>query len=124
MTPAQYLQRRLSNSIILNAVLASVLGKVIDRDFVANRNIVQSLRQVGGIQFSVCCGVILLATLIPKGAFAFNPKSFNDREQPVDVLDGAVLKQGGSTEDSPKEEYDDFTKPVYSDSDKVNASRA
>lgn len=110
--------------IILNAVLSSVLGKVIDRDFVANRNIVQSLREVGGIQFSVCCGVILLATLIPKGAFAFNPKNFNDTEHQTEILDGAVLKQGGSTEDSPKEDLDDFSKPVYAESDKVNASRA
>lgn len=72
----------------------------------------------------MCCGVILLATLIPKGAFAFNPKSFNESEHEMEVLDGAVLKQGGSTEDSPKEDLDDFSKPVYAESDKANASRA
>lgn len=32
---------------------------------------------VGGIHFSVASGLILLATLIPAGALAFNPKVLN-----------------------------------------------
>lgn len=111
--------------IVFNAVLSSVLGKVIDRDFVATRTITNSLRQVGGIQFSVCCGIILLATLIPRGALSFNPKRISSQTADIDVLDGAVLKQGGSTTDSDdgtaafknerKGEYgdEDFNKPTY-----------
>jgi len=64
-----------SSYIVMNAVLSSVLGTVIDRDFTAHKNIISSLRRVGGIQFSVCSSIILLATFVPKGAFAFNPKT-------------------------------------------------
>lgn len=107
--------------IVFNAVLSSVLGKVIDRDFVATKTITNSLRQVGGIQFSVCCGIILLATLVPKGAFAFNPKRLSGQKEDIDPLDGAVLKQGGVTtsddekaERSPVGDYaDDDSKPTY-----------
>lgn len=48
-----------------------------DNDFVAHKTIYQSLTQVGGIQFSVGCGIILLATFIPAGAFSWNPKVLN-----------------------------------------------
>ena len=34
----------------------------------------ESSPAVSRIQFSVCSGIILLSTLIPKGAFALNPK--------------------------------------------------
>ncbi|KDR78225.1 hypothetical protein GALMADRAFT_138347 [Galerina marginata CBS 339.88] len=61
--------------IVLNAVFSSVLGTVIDKDFTKNKNIVHSLKTVGGAQFSIACGIIILSTFIPKGAFAFNPKS-------------------------------------------------
>ncbi|BGP40563.1 hypothetical protein JCM10449v2_004525 [Rhodotorula kratochvilovae] len=74
-------------------ILSSVLGGVIDDDFVANGNITTSLRQVGGVQFSVGCGVILAASLIPRGAFALNPK----------VLNGAPLQgQEGAEEEGIK----------------------
>lgn len=63
-----------SSYIVFNAVLSSTLGKVIDRDFTTNRNIISSLRHVGGMQFSIYCGIIILATFIPRGSLAFNPK--------------------------------------------------
>jgi hypothetical protein len=105
----------------MNAVLSSVLGKVIDRDFVATKTITQSLRQVGGIQFSVGCAIIILATFIPKGALALNPKSINTHlelhgDEDESVLDGAVLKQGGDTSiDAEKAAArdSDEEKPVY-----------
>ncbi|KAF5334910.1 hypothetical protein D9611_010003 [Ephemerocybe angulata] len=61
--------------IVVNAVLSTVLGKVIDKDFKEHKNIVKSLEMVGGVHFTVACTVILASTFIPKGAFAFNPKS-------------------------------------------------
>lgn len=73
-----------------------MLGKVIDRDFVANGNILKSLEQVGGVQFTAACGVILLSTLIPRGALAFNPKQ----------LSGQVLEGQPGAE----EEEDEFKK--------------
>lgn len=54
-----------------------MLGRVIDRDFVANRNIYNSLRTVGGVHFSVGCAIIIAASFVPKGAFSFNPKVLN-----------------------------------------------
>ncbi|GAA5878615.1 hypothetical protein JCM8547_003845 [Rhodosporidiobolus lusitaniae] len=66
-----------SSYVVLNAVLSSVLGKVIDRDWTNNQTIHNALQQVGGIQFSVGCAIVLLASLIPKGAFSLNPKVIN-----------------------------------------------
>jgi len=111
--------------VVFNAVLSSVLGKVIDSDFVATRTITASLRQVGGIQFSVCCGIILLATFIPKGAFALNPKKLVGQSDDINILDGAVIKQGGSTAATDGETTvrkgsdidDEYSKPVYPQKD-------
>jgi hypothetical protein len=64
-----------SSYVVMNAICSSVLGKVIDNDFTTHKNIVSSLRRVGGIQYSVCCGIIFFASFIPKGAFSFNPKA-------------------------------------------------
>jgi hypothetical protein len=64
-----------STYIVLNAVFSSVLGSVIDKDFKKNKNILYSLKTVGGAHFTVACGIIFLSTFIPKGAFAFNPKN-------------------------------------------------
>jgi hypothetical protein len=64
-------------SQVFNAVLSSLLGKVIDKDWTNKRSITTALTQVGGIQFSVGCGIILLASLIPAGAFSLNPKVIN-----------------------------------------------
>ncbi|KAF8651045.1 hypothetical protein AX16_004908 [Volvariella volvacea WC 439] len=66
-----------STYIVLNAVLSAVLGGVIDRDFNKNGNIIESLKHVGGIQFSVSCCIILLSTLIPRGALSFNPRAID-----------------------------------------------
>jgi len=37
-----------SSYIVINAVLSSELGKVIDRDFLKHNNIIYSLQMVGG----------------------------------------------------------------------------
>ncbi|KAM0790850.1 hypothetical protein ACM66B_004693 [Microbotryomycetes sp. NB124-2] len=66
-----------SSYIVINAVMSTLMGRVIDRDFRANGNIYNSLTQVGGIQFSVGCAIILAASLIPAGAFSLNPKMLN-----------------------------------------------
>jgi MFS family permease len=81
-----------STYIVLNAVLSSVLGKVIDRDFTANGNIHNALIHVAGIQFSVCCGVILLSTLVPIGGLSLNPK----------VIGGVALTGDAEDEDDNK----------------------
>ena len=78
-----------ASHIILNAVLSTVLGRVIDRDVVA------ALRQTGGVQFSVGCVIILAASLVPRGAWSVNPRVLGstDRPQPevVDVIELSLV---------------------------------
>ncbi|KIY66864.1 hypothetical protein CYLTODRAFT_398145 [Cylindrobasidium torrendii FP15055 ss-10] len=62
-----------SSYIVLNAVLSSVLGRVIDRDFSVNKNITRSLKSIGGIQYSVCAGVIMLFTFIHHNVASSEP---------------------------------------------------
>jgi hypothetical protein len=85
---------------VFNAVLSSLLGKVIDKDWTTNRTIYNALQQVGGIQFSVGCGIILLASLIPAGAFSLNPKVINSL--PLEGQEGNAdlgLEKGENTFD-------------------------
>ncbi|SGY60636.1 BQ5605_C007g04460 [Microbotryum silenes-dioicae] len=103
-----------STYIVFNAVLSSVLGRVIDQDFTRTGTIYKALQQVGGIQFSVASALILLATLIPMGAFAFNPKMLNSMPLEGDVaheeaLDAEYVAKGadgtyGSDSDSVERE--------------------
>jgi len=67
-----------SSYIVIYAILSVLLGKIVDSDFAAHGNIISALRRIGGIQFSVCSGIIILACFIPKGAFAMNPKIIGD----------------------------------------------
>jgi hypothetical protein len=62
-----------SGYIVLNAVLSTLLGRVIDKDFRENKNIFTALTQVAGIQFSVGAIIIFASTFIPRGALALNP---------------------------------------------------
>jgi len=50
------------------------------------------------IQFSICSGIILLATLVPKGAISFNPKAIegvrNEQEYDEDSDSHDSVKKG------------------------------
>ena len=104
-----------STYIVLNAVLSTLLGRVIDQDFIANRNIFKSLEQIAGlvfsffdflcqtddglydsIHFTVGSVIILAATLIPIGAFAINPST----------LGGVNLGNQFTVPDSDTDSYD------------------
>lgn len=65
-----------ASHIILNAVLSTVLGRIIDRDVVA------ALQQTGGVQFSVGCAIILAASLVPRGAWSVNPRVLGSTDRP------------------------------------------
>jgi hypothetical protein len=73
-----------SGYIVLNAVLSTLLGRVIDRDYRTNDNIFTALTQVGGIQFSVGAVIIFASTFIPRGALALNPGEEGDLKTPKD----------------------------------------
>ncbi|KAK4050723.1 hypothetical protein OIO90_004945 [Microbotryomycetes sp. JL221] len=78
-----------SSYIVINAILSTLLGRVVDRIYVRDGNIHAALQQVGGIQLSTGCAVILLASLIPVGAFSLNPKVLN-KQIPETQSDGAL----------------------------------
>jgi len=86
-----------SSYITMNAILSSVLGTIFDDDFTAHGNIQSSLRRVGGVQYSICSAIILIATFVPKGSFAFNPPAIEGvrNEQELwedDSSDGISIK--------------------------------
>lgn len=56
------------------AVISSVLGKWVDKQLVKKISPRDVLKKVGGIQFTILCVIVLLATCIPRGALSFNPK--------------------------------------------------
>jgi hypothetical protein len=77
--------------IVLNAVLSSVLGTVIDASFRQDGNIYNALIRVGGIQFTVCAAIIFASTFIPRGSWALNPKQEGDLVTPDDDENGATM---------------------------------
>ncbi|KAK3113302.1 hypothetical protein LTR53_009552 [Teratosphaeriaceae sp. CCFEE 6253] len=88
--------------IILYAILSPLLGRYVDG--VYNRtggsdggDIHEAISNVGGVQFTVVCVVVLLATFIPKGAIAINPPFLYDERLDSD-LDGLIDKDASSDE--------------------------
>jgi hypothetical protein len=85
-----------------------------------NGNIISALRRIGGcvswapfqlpadsdvsdnrIQFSVCSGIIIAATFIPRGAFSINPRIIGDirlEGEPVDAIDGEEDRESNDSE--------------------------
>jgi hypothetical protein len=99
-----------SSYIVLYAAVGPALGKIIDNDFKANKNIIRSLEKAGGIQFSVCCGIILLSCFIPRGSFALNPKTIGtptaEEETPSvdESADGKEMEKGVPQKEAPEKE--------------------
>ncbi|KAL7416275.1 hypothetical protein BDY24DRAFT_412485 [Mrakia frigida] len=98
-----------SSYIILYAILGSVLGSYIDKVYNRDGNIYDALVYVGG--FTVLCVIILAATLVPKGAFAFNPHLINNAE-----LEGEIETddENGVQKDHqrPSDEDEKYEKPT------------
>lgn len=70
---------------------------------------------VYSIQFSICSGVILLATFVPKGAFSLNPKTIegvrNEQEFDEDSLVDDMLKMSEIEGDKRKQGDPTFVAP-------------
>lgn len=60
--------------IVMYAVISSVLGKWVDKQLVKKVKPQEVLKKVGGIQFTILCVIVLLATLVPRGSLSLNPK--------------------------------------------------
>lgn len=80
--------------IVMYAVLSSVLGKWVDKQLVKKVTPQEVLKKIGGIQFSLLCVVVLLATCVPRGALSFNPKMVEGNSS-VEA-DEEELQQNGS----------------------------
>ena len=59
--------------IVIYNILSIVLGRYIDTVFAEDGAIRRALLTIGGLQFSVISIFLLFNTLIPRGAFHFNP---------------------------------------------------
>jgi len=78
--------------IVIDSICSSVLGSYIDKVSAANTNNFAkgkiaahgypngyinarpAVFNIAGVQFTVIAGILLLATLVPRGAWSFNPK--------------------------------------------------
>lgn len=76
--------------IVLYAVLGVVLGRVVDAAF-KNGDIRPALVYVGGVMYTVVCVVLIVATFIPKGAFALNPDIIDNVEIRDEDVDETAL---------------------------------
>lgn len=69
--------------IILFSVLGTLMGVIVDDTL----DVTGSMKWTAGVQFTVIAGLSLLGSLIPKGAFAINPKAIGlslDKQESVD----------------------------------------
>lgn len=73
-----------SSYIVTYAIASVCLGTYIDRISDKNRDEVQpAIFNVAGVQFTIIFVLVMTATFVPKGAFAFNPKMLS--EEPLDT---------------------------------------
>lgn len=85
--------------IITYAITSPLLGKYIDN--VSNRNnqnIHEAMQNVAGVQFTIIFILVMTATFVPRGAFAFNPKMLNEEDLDQEIEDedeefGAALEE-------------------------------
>ncbi|KAK6529456.1 hypothetical protein TWF281_008629 [Arthrobotrys megalospora] len=70
-----------SSYIVIYAIVSPLVGRYIDRVSEANDEQIQSgIFYIAGVHFSILSGIMLLATFIPRGSFAFNPKLLDEVE--------------------------------------------
>ncbi|KAG0241532.1 hypothetical protein BGW41_005841 [Actinomortierella wolfii] len=81
--------------IVLYAVLSSILGKVVDR-FKERGEMREAFKYVGGVMYTVVAVILIIATLIPKGAWALNPSIIDDVEITDDDFGGDEIDAYGS----------------------------
>lgn len=112
--------------IVIDAICSSVLGSYIDKVSAANTNnfakgIVPAkgypngyinarpaVFNVGGVQFTVAAGILLLATLVPKGAWSLNPKQlYGESLQSEDSAEDIGIVEKSSSQDIEKIAYVD-----------------
>ncbi|KAH7356981.1 hypothetical protein BKA65DRAFT_580217 [Rhexocercosporidium sp. MPI-PUGE-AT-0058] len=89
-----------STYIVLYAIMSPSLGNYIDGAFKEKSDVHEAMNYVAGVQFSAIAGVILVATFVPKGSSAFNPKKLNG-DMRADDEDFQEQKEVDSEVDAP-----------------------
>ncbi|KAF2218758.1 hypothetical protein BDZ85DRAFT_269770 [Elsinoe ampelina] len=84
-----------STYIVLYAIFNPVLGAYIDRVDQADRrargvsqgDVRPAVRNIAGVQFTILAAIVIAATFIPKGSFAFNPPALYGEQLDKDLDD-------------------------------------
>ncbi|KAG0028409.1 hypothetical protein BGZ82_008439 [Podila clonocystis] len=77
--------------IVLYAILGPVLSSVLDKAYNSGKGDIRpALVNVGGVMYTVVAVVLIAATFIPKGSFAFNPEIIDNVEIRDDDVDGEL----------------------------------
>jgi hypothetical protein len=80
-----------STYIVMYAIASATLGSYIDRVSDRNNGEVQSaITNIGGVHFTVIFVLVMTATFVPQGAFAFNPKVINDEQLDKDLEEDSL----------------------------------
>jgi cytochrome bd-type quinol oxidase subunit 2 len=71
--------------IVTYAILGTVLGRYLDGMYnksggINGGDIREGLMFTVGVQFTVISGLVLVATFVPRGALAFNPRMVSDED--------------------------------------------
>ncbi|TKX27702.1 hypothetical protein C1H76_0129 [Elsinoe australis] len=103
-----------STYIVLYAIFNPVLGAYIDRVDQADRrargvsqgDVRPAVRNIAGVQFTVLAAIVIAATFIPRGSFAFNPPALYGEQLDKDLDDINSIND---------EKLNDFKQPTDSD---------
>ncbi|KAF2170982.1 hypothetical protein M409DRAFT_18954 [Zasmidium cellare ATCC 36951] len=92
--------------IVIYAICNPLLGRYVDGVYErsGDTDIHPAIFNIAGVQFTVLCGVMLLATLVPKGAISFNPPALYGESLDSDV-DGLVDKDSSDMDEKENGEY-------------------
>ncbi|KIM33235.1 hypothetical protein M408DRAFT_61521 [Serendipita vermifera MAFF 305830] len=80
--------------IVIYAILSPTLGKYVDST-IASSGVHAALYNIGGVHFTVLSAIILLATLIPKGALSLNPTLLHNEDLNSDLTPDEVIATEG-----------------------------
>ncbi|KAH6722021.1 major facilitator superfamily domain-containing protein [Leptodontidium sp. MPI-SDFR-AT-0119] len=105
-----------STYIVLYAIMSPLLGSYIDGVYKRRNDVHEAVKYVAGVQYSVIAGIILVATFVPKGSFAFNPKKLNgditaDDEETTE-RDNEANARGFETSPSQEDQVGDTSRTV------------
>lgn len=96
--------------IVIYAILSPTLGSYVDKQKAAG-NLYGAIRNISGVMFTVLCVIILISTLVPKGALALNPTLLHEEELAHD-LDAVVEHGYGKDGKPPSENSEEYEKKV------------